>query len=259
VSSRPLLVFRFDGVLVEWLAEYWWSSRRPLLGLDPSLVLPEQATILVLARRAPRIHKGWEMVLVGRSKLVSPRWALIAALRLKAGLRRRIHCRGRGPIRLAAFLLQGGGPGGGAAVGRRQRDGEGAGWLCLGAYPGVPEGCWALSGEGADWGRFDHQGWRPLPRGACLPPCSLSPGGSTAREGSKGGGACSQLRWRWARPLWFIEDRAATPRDDPLRRPGHGALVSGRWGYLGRTAMPRLRGDRPAGADAFAGPLAIWP
>jgi phosphoserine phosphatase len=42
VSPAPLLVFDFDGVLVDGMPEYWWSARRAAQRLDSSLVLPEQ-------------------------------------------------------------------------------------------------------------------------------------------------------------------------------------------------------------------------
>ncbi|MEB3166827.1 MAG: HAD family hydrolase, partial [Cyanobacteriota bacterium] len=37
MESGPLLVFDFDGVLVDGMAEYWWSARRAALSLDPGL------------------------------------------------------------------------------------------------------------------------------------------------------------------------------------------------------------------------------
>ena len=63
MRPAPLPVFDFDGVLVDGMPEYWWSARRAALELDPSLDLPEQAP-LAFSQLRPRIHKGWEMVLV---------------------------------------------------------------------------------------------------------------------------------------------------------------------------------------------------
>ncbi|MFN7819100.1 MAG: HAD family hydrolase, partial [Cyanobacteriota bacterium] len=34
MSVSPLLVFDFDGVLVDGMAEYWWSARRAALRLE---------------------------------------------------------------------------------------------------------------------------------------------------------------------------------------------------------------------------------
>jgi phosphoglycolate phosphatase-like HAD superfamily hydrolase len=48
VQQLPLLVFDFDGVLVDGMEEYWWSARRAALELErqgpqkgPPLRLPE--------------------------------------------------------------------------------------------------------------------------------------------------------------------------------------------------------------------------
>ena len=65
----PLLVFDFDGVLVDGMDEYWWSARRAALRLaaagagSPPLHLPEEAPP-GFRRLRPLIHKGWEMVLM---------------------------------------------------------------------------------------------------------------------------------------------------------------------------------------------------
>jgi len=62
MAQAPLLVFDFDGVLVDGMPEYWWSARRSALTLRPELSLPEQAPPGFALLR-PLIHKGWEMVL----------------------------------------------------------------------------------------------------------------------------------------------------------------------------------------------------
>ena len=61
--SGPLIVFDFDGVLMDGMPEYWWSARAAALQLAPELALPEQAPA-GFARLRPLIHKGWEMVLM---------------------------------------------------------------------------------------------------------------------------------------------------------------------------------------------------
>ncbi|MDA0963690.1 MAG: HAD family hydrolase, partial [Cyanobacteria bacterium] len=63
MSLQPLLVFDFDGVLVDGMREYWWSARRAAHFLAPECHLPEGAPEAFGALR-PLIHKGWEMVLV---------------------------------------------------------------------------------------------------------------------------------------------------------------------------------------------------
>ncbi|MBM5786147.1 MAG: HAD family hydrolase, partial [Cyanobacteria bacterium K_DeepCast_35m_m1_288] len=62
MAEAPLLVFDFDGVLVDGMAEYWWSARRAALALRPERELPEQAPA-GFSQLRPLIHKGWEMVL----------------------------------------------------------------------------------------------------------------------------------------------------------------------------------------------------
>jgi len=82
VPSSPLLVFDFDGVLVDGMAEYWWSARRAAEALAADrpgapLSLPEQAPA-GFARLRPLIHKGWEMVLMA-AELVA-RYRLASAV-----------------------------------------------------------------------------------------------------------------------------------------------------------------------------------
>ena len=40
-SPAPLVVFDFDGVLVDGMPEYWWAARTAALQLAPRLQLPE--------------------------------------------------------------------------------------------------------------------------------------------------------------------------------------------------------------------------
>jgi len=79
LTSRPLLVFDFDGVIVDGICEYWWSSRRACLELlgrnanDPSL--PE-AVPEAFRQLRPWVHQGWEMVLLA-AELIRSDSALI--------------------------------------------------------------------------------------------------------------------------------------------------------------------------------------
>ena len=63
MTERPLVVFDFDGVIVDGMAEYWWSAAtacRQLLpedGVPPSDEVPDR-----FRRLRPWVHHGWEMV-----------------------------------------------------------------------------------------------------------------------------------------------------------------------------------------------------
>jgi phosphoglycolate phosphatase-like HAD superfamily hydrolase len=62
MAPSPLLVFDFDGVLVDGMTEYWWSARRAAQTLRPECQLPSVIPDGFRQLR-PLIHKGWEMVL----------------------------------------------------------------------------------------------------------------------------------------------------------------------------------------------------
>ena len=65
MSDRSLLVFDFDGVIVDGMAEYWWSSWHASgsLGADPSGLTSDVVPEAFRALR-PWVHHGWEMVLL---------------------------------------------------------------------------------------------------------------------------------------------------------------------------------------------------
>jgi phosphoglycolate phosphatase-like HAD superfamily hydrolase len=249
VSRSPLLVFDFDGVLVDGMPEYWWSARRAALDLQPGLALPEHAPAGFAALR-PLIHKGWEMVLIA-AELGRPDLDLTALLAdYEAAL----------PVALARWnwtpqQLQ-------QAL-ERVRAGaiatDPAGWLNLHRfYPGVEERLRRLAAEGSDWMVLTTKGGdfaRHILAAAGLEPRAL--------HGHEQGSKPEVLRRLLAegRPLWFVEDRRPTLervcRDrtlDPVRC----YLVS--WGYLaprdGHHLPERIRWLTP---DRFAAPLARWP
>ena len=62
MRSPSLLIFDFDGVIVDGMNEYWWSARRACLQLNPAVDLPE-STPPQFRQLRPWIHHGWEMVL----------------------------------------------------------------------------------------------------------------------------------------------------------------------------------------------------
>jgi len=101
-------------------------------------------------------------------------------------------------------------------VGRNVAATEGA-WLALHrAYPGVPSGLLALSGEGADWAVLTTKGCgfaRELFGRLQLSPC----GSNGHEQGSRRRCCCSW--WPGAAGCWFSSKTAAPPRDDPSPRP----------------------------------------
>ena len=68
MPNRPLLVFDFDGVIVDGMEEYWWSARTACLSLLPAESNAEQRLPLAVPdefrQLRPWIHHGWEMVLM---------------------------------------------------------------------------------------------------------------------------------------------------------------------------------------------------
>ncbi len=249
MSLPPLLVFDFDGVLVDGMAEYWWAARRAAQHLAPHLQLPEQAPAGFVALR-PLIHKGWEMVLMaaelGRPELDLP--ALLADY--EAAL----------PIALARWAW---------TPGQLQQALEQVrctaiasdlpGWLALHRfYPGVEARLRSLSREGADWAVLTTKGAafaRQILASADLEPLALY----GHEQGSKP--VVLERLLGGERPLWFVEDRRPTleqvrrtPQLDPVRC----YLVS--WGYLapadGRNLPEGIHWLTP---QHFAAPLADWP
>ncbi len=251
--SGPLLVFDFDGVLVDGMAEYWWSARRAALKLWPSLALPELAPP-GFAQLRPLIHKGWEMVLMAaelsRSDLDLPALAANYAAALPAALARW----GCAQEPLQAVLEQ---------VRAEAIAADPEAWLALHRfYPGVVERLRRLASEGADWAVLTTKGAafaRQLLVAAQLEPVALY----GHEQGSKPE-VLAQLLTEPAqqhRPIWFVEDRRPT-LELVRRQPDLAAvrcfLVS--WGYLAPGDGEQLpQGIAWLDPASFAAPLAQWP
>ena len=248
-DAAPLLVFDFDGVLVDGMPEYWWSARAAALQLAPQLQLQQEAPA-AFARLRPLIHKGWEMVLMaaelGRADLdleelladydgalpmALARWGW-AAEQLQGQLEQ---------VRSAAIAA------------------DPEAWLARHRlFPGVKERLARLAGEGADWAVLTTKGAFFASR--LLAAAGLEP---RALFGHEHGSKSEVLRTLLAqeRPLWFVEDRRPTletVRADPSLASVRCFLVS--WGYLG----PRDSQGLPASIawltpERFAAPLAQWP
>ncbi len=251
-SLAPLVVFDFDGVLVDGMAEYWFSARLAALALAPGVELPLQAPP-AFAQLRPLIHKGWEMVLMalelGRSDLDLP--ALLGTY--DAALPLALARWGVSPHDLQQALER-------ARAGAMASDLKS--WLGLHRfYPGVIERLGRLTSEGADWMVLTTKGGvfaRHLLQAAGLEPWALY----GHEQGSKSEVLAELLAGlAQGRPIWFVEDRRPTlelGRSQAALAAVRCFLVS--WGYL----SPGDDVGLPAGIawlepTAFAAPLAQWP
>jgi len=249
VRPSPLLVFDFDGVLVDGMAEYWWSARRAALQLAPQLALPDQAPPGFAALR-PLIHKGWEMVLMA-AELGRPQLDLTQLLAgYETALPQSLARWGWSPELLQQALER---------VRSTAIATDLPAWLALHRfYPGVEARLRRLGAEGADWAVLTTKGAafaRQILAGAGLAPWALY----GHEQGSKPEVLVQLLAE--GRPLWFVEDRRPTlelvrrrPQLDPVRC----YLVS--WGYLGPGDGLQLpEGIGWLTPEQFRAPLAHWP
>lgn len=250
MAQAPLLVFDFDGVLVDGMTEYWWSARRAALALRPEKTLPELAPAGFSLLR-PLIHKGWEMVLcaleLSRPDLDLPLYLADYDAQTQLALQRwQLEPE---PLQRSLETLRS------AAI---QHDP--ASWQALHSlYPGVRERLLRLAEEDSPWLVLTTKGGsfaRQLLEGYGLTPQAVY----GHEQGSKPE-VLLRLSQQQSRPLWFVEDRRPT-LENVCRTGGLEAvrcfLVS--WGYLG----PRDRDDLPAGIallepEQFSQPLADWP
>jgi phosphoglycolate phosphatase-like HAD superfamily hydrolase len=245
-----LLVFDFDGVLVDGMPEYWWSARRAALALDPSLDLPEQAP-LAFSQLRPHIHKGWEMVLAA-AELGQPDFDLAAALAdYDATLQGALARSGRGADELQAAL---------ELVRQEALARDPGAWLALHRfYPGVVERLRSLEAERADWAVLTTKGGAFATR--LLAAASLAPVAVYGHEQGSKPEVLLRLRGQ-QRPLWFVEDRRPTLE---LVRTTAGLeevrCFLALWGYLAPGDADGLEplGIRPLDPAHFEAPLALWP
>ena len=250
MSSSPLLVFDFDGVLMDGMPEYWWSARRAAHRLDPSLMLPEQAPASFVALR-PHIHKGWEMVLVAAA-LARPDFSLEAwlsnydqALALELA---RVTANEKA---LQAAL---------ETVRDTALREDPVAWLALHRFfPGVERRLRQLGEEGVPWLVLTTKGGAYATR--LLEAAGLEPQAVYGHErGSKPEVLLSLLNGE--RSLWFVEDRRPTLERVRVT-PGLEAVrcFLALWGYLAPGDSDGLpsRAIVPLDASRFAGPLANWP
>ncbi len=79
MASNQLLIFDFDGVIVDGMNEYWWSARKACIqilnGQSNSPSLPNNVPKAFVQLR-PWVHHGWEMVLLA-AELLRPKGPLL--------------------------------------------------------------------------------------------------------------------------------------------------------------------------------------
>ena len=250
LKQTPLLVFDFDGVLVDGMPEYWWAARGAALTLAPALALPEAAPE-AFSRLRPLIHKGWEMVLVaaelGRPDL--DEGALVANYGQR--IQRALERWGWSPLQLQQAL---------ESFRAHGIASDRPAWLARHRfYPGVPERLRALEAEGSSWMVLTTKGAafaRELLAAAALEPEALF-----GHEAGSKPDVLQGLLLQARRPIWFVEDRRPTLEAVRARQeldPVRCFLVS--WGYL----EPDAGSDLPASIswltpEMFRAPLARWP
>jgi len=248
---NPLLVFDFDGVLVDGMAEYWWSARRAALVLDPGLQLDAEPPAAFLRLR-PLIHQGWEMVLVAAELGLPPSSDNPAFSRDYAGtLAPALHRRGWSAPVLQQTLER---------VRAEAIAEDRRGWLDRHRfYPGIEARLRQLAGEGADWGVLTTKG------GAFADEILVAAGLEPLFVHGHEQGSKPQVLQRlqaMGRPLWFLEDRRPTleaVRAQPALAAVRCYLVS--WGYLAAQDHEGLQaqGIHWLTPQRFASPLADWP
>jgi phosphoglycolate phosphatase-like HAD superfamily hydrolase len=250
MAEAPLLVFDFDGVLVDGMAEYWWSARRAALALRPERELPEQAPA-GFSQLRPLIHKGWEMVLaaleLSRAELNLPAYLSDYDNHLHPALQRwQLE-----PQALQQALEQ-------LRAEAIQADPDA--WLALHhPYPGVIQRLETLQAEGSPWRVLTTKGGvfaRQL-----LEAYGLQPQAVDGHEQGSKPEVLLQLSQNQKRPIWFVEDRRPTletVRTTAGLEAVRCYLVT--WGYLAPGDLEQLPpGISPLQPEQFAAPLASWP
>ena len=252
--SPSLLVFDFDGVIVDGMNEYWWSARRACLRLSSAADLPE-STPPQFRQLRPWIHHGWEMVLI--AALIAEQRGPLEQLGVQVFVRDyAAHCAtalarfGWTPVLLQQTL---------EAVRAEAVLVDRDGWLALHQpYPGVPERLNALVQESMAWAVLTTKA-RDF-TAELLASMGLRPARLDGHESGSKPEVLRRLACDWTLD-GFVEDRRPT-LETVRATPGLETLpcwlVS--WGYLKPTDLVELsEGIRLLRPEQFAAPLAEWP
>ena len=251
--SCELLVFDFDGVIVDGMEEYWWSARRAALSLCPGAALPEAIPDGFRALR-PWIHHGWEMVLI--ASLFSEPSRLLMTGDLDGVIRDYSAFCSEGLSRFGwtPSLLQ-------ERLEHVRREAvltDRIGWLAMHRpYPGVPERLASLDDEGVAWAVLTTKG--KAFTAELLASMGLTPARLDGRESGPKPEVLLSLSRDW-HLMGFIEDRKAT-LETVRGTEGLEELPCwlASWGYL----KPDDPATLPDGVsllspECFAGALASW-
>jgi phosphoglycolate phosphatase-like HAD superfamily hydrolase len=252
------LVFDFDGVIVDGMGEYWWSSRQACMTLVDTASGSESLPVEVpeaFRLLRPCIHYGWEMVLLAAEllrpdsplRLQGPRaYAADYSLRSQQAL----EAWGWQPAQLQESLEQ---------ARRKAVAVDRSAWLARHRpFPGVVERLAGLAAEGVDWVVLTTKG--AAFTAELLSSLQLLPSELYGHEsGSKPEVLLRMASQRLLRG--FVEDRRAT-LETVLATPGLASLPCylASWGYLkpeDRQSLPR--GIHLLEPEALASPLASWP
>tara|TARA_B100001059_G_scaffold233830_1_gene274814 strand:+ start:797 stop:1561 length:765 start_codon:yes stop_codon:yes gene_type:complete len=254
VLSPSLLVFDFDGVIVDGMNEYWWSARHACLRLNPTVDLSESIPPQFRQLR-PWIHHGWEMVLI--AALISEQRGPLEQLGVQAFVHDyAAHCTAAlerfrwNPVLLQQTL---------EAVRADAVRGDRDAWLALHQpYPGVPERLTAFSEENIAWAVLTTKASDFTSE--LLASMGLKPERLDGHESGSKPEVLRRLACNW-RLDGFVEDRRPTletVRTTAGLETVPCWLVS--WGYLRPTDVTDLpSGIRLLRPEQFATPLADWP
>ena len=248
MQERPLLVFDFDGVIVDGMAEYWWSAWHAAQSLDaaPAGLSPDVVPDAFRQLR-PWIHHGWEMVLLAAElpTLVPDAWMAAYCVEQQRALQRRSWSAGR----LQEALDE---------ARRKAVQRDRAAWLQLHRpFPGVPQRLQALNKDNLDWAVLTTKS--EAFTAELLSAFGLEPVRLDGREA--GAKPDVLLRLQRERSLCgFVEDRRTT-LETVLATEGLEQLPCFLvdWGYLkptDRNALPP--GIRLIDLEQLAQPLARW-
>ena len=249
MTHIPLIVFDFDGVIVDGMEEYWWSASHAAETLFPTLTpSPPKDVPPSFRQLRPWVHHGWEMVLLAAeySQLEVSAWVADYAGQQAEAMARW----GVSPDMLQQALDR---------VRHHALTSVRPQWFALHRpFPGVVERLKALGSEDVDWAVLTTKG--AAFTAELLDGLGLQPWRLYGREdGTK---PDVLLRLQEERPLRaFVEDRRAT-LETVLATPGLGQLscLLVRWGYLKPQDLIGLPdGMHSIDLKGLNRPLAEWP